>query len=150
MNGEEILVPIFICVVLPVLIVWLVTRVRKNETDKRAEIIIKAIESGQQVNPNLLSPQNSPKSLKEKLLSRLTAACITFLIGIAILVPGIIISQKVNWNFAASPFPMFVLISGILIAIGVALFIIYMTGKKMLSKEIEAEENNLSKTDKTK
>ena len=33
----------------------------------------------------------------------------------------------------------------ILLAIGVALFIVYFVGKKMLSKEIEAEENSLKR-----
>ena len=43
MHLMNILVPLGVCVVLPVLIVWLVTRVRKNETDRKAEIMIKAI-----------------------------------------------------------------------------------------------------------
>ncbi len=42
----DILTPIFICVVMPVAIVWLVMRTKQNETNKTAEIIIKAIESG--------------------------------------------------------------------------------------------------------
>ena len=32
----------------------------------------------------------------------------------------------------------------ILLAVGVALFIVYFTGLKMLAKEMEAEEKNLS------
>lgn len=43
---EDILLPIFICVVLPVMIVWLVTRAKQNETNKKAEIMLKAIENG--------------------------------------------------------------------------------------------------------
>ena len=42
----SIIVPIGICVVLPVMLVWLVTRVRRNEIDKKAEVMIKAIQSG--------------------------------------------------------------------------------------------------------
>ena len=37
-----ILVPLGICVVLPVMIVWLVTRARQNETNKKTEIMLKA------------------------------------------------------------------------------------------------------------
>ena len=41
-----LLVPLGVCVVLPVMIVWLVTRTRQNETNKKTEIMLKAIESG--------------------------------------------------------------------------------------------------------
>ena len=39
-------VPVFICVFLPVMVVWLITRARQNETNRKAEIMIKAIEAG--------------------------------------------------------------------------------------------------------
>lgn len=42
----EILLPLGVSVVLPVLIVWLVTRARQNEINKKTEIMLKAIESG--------------------------------------------------------------------------------------------------------
>ena len=32
----------------------------------------------------------------------------------------------------------------ILLAVGVALFIVFFTGQKLLAKEMEAEQNNLS------
>ena len=41
-----ITVPLGICVALPVLIVWLVVRARQNETNRRAEILLKAIYVG--------------------------------------------------------------------------------------------------------
>ena len=47
MESEDILglfVSIAICVVLPVLIVWLVTRMRTNDTNKQTEIALAAIE----------------------------------------------------------------------------------------------------------
>ena len=40
-----VLIPIFICVVLPVLIVWIVFRATMNNDNKRAEVLIKAIEA---------------------------------------------------------------------------------------------------------
>ena len=43
---EATLVPIFICVILPIAIVWLVVRARKHEMDKKTEIMLKAIEAG--------------------------------------------------------------------------------------------------------
>ena len=43
---EDIILPIFMCVVMPVAIVWLVMRAKQNETNKMAEIMLKAIEAG--------------------------------------------------------------------------------------------------------
>ena len=63
----EILVPLGVCVALPVLIVWLVTRVRKNETDRKAEIMLKAIEAGTPVDPTVFN-DNKKKSVKKDLL----------------------------------------------------------------------------------
>ena len=55
----SIIVPIGICVVLPVMLVWLVTRVRRNEFDKKAEVMIKAIESGATIDSDLF--KEAPK-----------------------------------------------------------------------------------------
>ena len=41
-----LLVAFGISVVMPVMIVWLVSRTRQNETNKKTEIMLKAIESG--------------------------------------------------------------------------------------------------------
>ena len=50
---RDIIVPIGICVVLPVMLVWLVTRVRRNEIDKKTEVMLKAIESGATIDSDL-------------------------------------------------------------------------------------------------
>ena len=43
---DKLLIPLGICVVLPVMIVWLVNRTRQNETNRKTEIMLKAIEAG--------------------------------------------------------------------------------------------------------
>ena len=58
---RDIIVPIGICVVLPVMLVWLVTRVRRNEIDKKTEVMLKAIESGATIDSDLF--KEAPKSL---------------------------------------------------------------------------------------
>lgn len=141
---EDILVPIFICVVLPVAIVWLIARTRQNETNRKAEIMLKAIESGAQVDMNQFNTQKkSPKTLKQELLDKLTGACVTTFMGIAFLI----------WAFIGYYNPEFTdgrlfnrlapVTGGVLFAIGIGLFISYFVGKKMLAKEIEAEEKKL-------
>lgn len=147
---EDILVnfglPVFICVVLPVSIVWLVARTRQQETNKKAEIMLKAIEAGVPVDMTQFEPakkQKATKSIKQDLLEKLNGACITGLMGIGFLTLGIL--RTLNWEFGRHVFMnKFWLPAGcVLLAIGIGLFISYFAGKKLLAKEMEAEEKKL-------
>ena len=143
---ENILVPIFICVILPIAIVWLITRARQHETDKKTEIMLKAIESGTPVDPDMFkTKQPRTRGIKEELLDKFTGACVTSFMGIAFLVIGFLNQNnpgmfKGLWFMETSSFA-----GAILLAIGVALFLSYLVGKRTLAKEIEAEEKNLEK-----
>ena len=87
--------------------------------------------------------KKSPKTLKQELLDKLTGACVTTFMGIAFLI----------WAFIGYYNPEFTdgrlfnrlapVTGGVLFAIGIGLFISYFVGKKMLAKEIEAEEKKL-------
>ena len=147
---EDILVnfglPVFICVVLPVSIVWLVARTRQQETNKKAEIMLKAIEAGVPVDMTQFEPakkQKASKSIKQDLLEKLNGACITGLMGIGFLTLGIL--RTLNWEFGRHVFMnKFWLPAGcVLLAVGIGLFISYFAGKKLLAKEMEAEEKKL-------
>ena len=143
---EDVIIPIFICVVLPVTIVWLVARTKQNETNKKAEIMLKAIENGAQVDLEQFntSVKKSPKTLKQELLEKLNGACITGLMGIAFLTLGFIRYFNPDFGGSLMMFRNWLLPAGcILFAVGIGLFISYFVGKKMLAKEIEAEERNL-------
>lgn len=140
---EEILIPIGVCVVLPVMIVWLVNRTRQNDTNRKTEIILKAIEAGAPIDANFFKAQNDTKTVKERLLKRLSGGCIFAFIGIACEIIGII--NMIKWDGAtsndSSVVPM--VIGGICLAIGISLLIVFFVGRKMLAKEIEAEEKAL-------
>ena len=140
----DILVPLGICVALPVLIVWLVTRTRQNETNKKTEIMLKAIESGATIDADFFKDaQKKQKSTKERLLNRLIWGCAASILGVGLAVLGIV--QWVNWNGTSSndSFIVPLFFAGIFLAIGIALFIGFFVGRKMLAKEIEAEEKAL-------
>lgn len=139
-----LLIPLGICVVLPVLIVWLVTRTRQNETDKKTEIMLKAIEAGATIDAEFFKDaQRKQKSTKERLLNRLIWGCTTSILGVGLASLGII--QWVNWNGTTSndSFVVPLIFAGIFLAIGIALVMGFFVGRKMLVKEIEAEENAL-------
>lgn len=145
----DIFIPLGICVVLPVMIVWLVMRTRQNETNKKTEIMLKAIESGATIDAAFFkSHQKGYKTIKERLLGRLTGASILSLIGVALLAIAIVFGNSYapnGWSFHDSPAPYFATIGGVLFAIGLALFAVFFVGKKMLAREMEAEAKEMER-----
>lgn len=118
--------------VLPIIIIWLFTRKQINETNKRTEIIMSALEKNPDVNVaewlDKLASENKGKLLKEKLMTKLTWGIICLILGIGTIV----------YSFASSmhTMPTF---GGALLAVGIALLVSFFIGKKFLAKEIEAE-----------
>ncbi|MBO5811845.1 MAG: hypothetical protein J6Q97_01320 [Bacteroidaceae bacterium] len=138
-----VLVPICVCVILPVTIVWIVMKAKKNEVNRKSEILLKAIESGVAIDTNLFKTEQRHNSTKERLLKRLTGACVTTFIGIAIIISSCITWSRYGENIHADNTQFPLLAGCTLLAVGIALFIVFFTGKKMLAKEIEAEEQGL-------
>lgn len=128
--------------VLPIVIVWFRSRRKINETNKRAEIVMAVLEKNPDADVETLLKKVSPKKrlLKEKLLRKLLWACIlTFFAVFAIL-----------WDLSLTVFGNGIedlsrdmVYSLIVLIIGVALFINYFVGKRLLAKEIEAEQNDM-------
>ena len=144
---EDILLPIFMCVVMPVAVVWLVMRTKLNETNKMAEIMLKSIEAGTPIDPDYFKTQTQAlrKSLKERQLGWLTAACILIALGFgSILVGGIIILVN-NWSYETAPsaYSLITFAGGLVLVIGLALLVVYFIRKRILAKELEAEEKAL-------
>ena len=138
MNAYEIWFMLGICVILPVMIVWIVSRVRQNEINRKAEIMLKALEGGVEINPELFKTKKDDRmKIKTDLLDKLSGACITSLMGVAFLILHFF-GFVHGW---ASYLP---LAGVVLLAVGIGLFISYFTGKKFLAKEIEAEEKKLT------
>lgn len=140
---EGILIPIAVCVVLPVMIVWLVTRSRQNETNKKTEVMLKAIEAGAPIDANLFQDSvRKRKSVKERLLNRLMMACIASLTGIFVISVGLV-KWFVYGNVDGHQILSGILAGGIILAVGLALFIVFFVGRKMLATEMEAEAKSL-------
>ena len=137
-----------ICVVLPIIVVFLNNRTSQNETNKKTEVLLKAIEAGASIDPEYFKPQVKTKSLKEKLLTKLTGACRATFIGLAIVITDTMVYDNISIHSksytAEKQITEFVFIlGGIIFAIGIALFISYFVGKRLLAKELKAEEEAL-------
>ena len=140
----DALIPICICVVLPTLVIWLVGRVKQNEMNRKAEIMLKALDNGAKIDSGFFKSPSGSKTIKERLLGRLAAACITGLLGVAILAVAVYMGCRLDWSTNDDVIIIITtLFGGVLLAIGIALFIVYFSGKKMLAKEIAAEEKQI-------
>lgn len=140
MKFGETLVLLGIFVVLPTIIVWLVSRYKKHETDKRAEIALAAIEkdSGLDLEAFFRKMNLQSRTIKEKLLNKLLWGCIFTIFGaciyIALAVYGMVIDRVIA--------DMFIGLSMVAVpslGIGIAFLINYYVGKKALKQEMEAE-----------
>ena len=139
-----ILVPIFCGCILPIMIVWLNNRRRIIENNSRTQIVLTAMEKnpGMDIDEMLKKMAPKQKLLKEKMLAKLLWGCITLLFGVGLAIFDLCLSLgggMTSSNLAFSGF-----MSAIMIAVGIAFLINYFIGKKMLAKEIEAEQNKLS------
>jgi small-conductance mechanosensitive channel len=138
MNLIDIITPLAVCVLLPVIIVWIVSRVRLNETNRKAEIMLKALENGVTLDPDLFKSNKKKATIKKDLIEKLNGACITSLMGAAFL-----ILYFINCDLPFFPSSFLPLAGAVMLAVGIGLFISYFAGKKMLAKEIEVEEKEL-------
>lgn len=139
----QILVPIACGCVLPIMIVWLTIRESMNKTNQRTKIMLAAIEKNPDMDIEELMEKISPKKklLKEKLLSKLLWGSIIGLLGISFLIYGLLIDFRGGMN--TDDLIRIYFAGGILLAVGIAFLVNYRLSKKMLAKEIEAEEKLL-------
>ena len=137
---EEILalsIPIFICVVLPVMVVWLVTRANTRRTEKKMDVLMKAIENGTEIDPDMLVDINGGKSMKMKLVDKHGSGVMLTLMGLVfILLAAFNVLSFAAWGYYA----------GIpILAVGIGTLVSYFFGMKFLKPEIEAEEQKKQK-----
>lgn len=134
----ELLIPLGVAVVLPIAVVAIVFKSVLASERNRKEIILAALEK----NPNLdvedlvKRMKKSEKLIKEKLLAKLQRGCLCCLMGVAL----------VLLYFFPSVQNEFLIIAGTaLIAIGIAFLVGYFVGRRMLAREMEAEEQSMNK-----
>ena len=141
---SDLLATVLCGCVLPIYAIWQVVRRHMNDTDRRTQIVLAAIEKNPDMDIEELIKKISPKKklLKEKLLAKLLWGSLTALLGLGLIGFGawLICARQGGQND-----PLASIIFGlILLAIGIAFLVNYFLGKKMLAKEIEAEEKILT------
>lgn len=143
-NLAAILVPIACGCVLPIVAILSGVRKKMNETNQRTQIVLAAIEKNPEMDIEEIMKKISrkPGLLKEKLLTKLLWGCLTTLLGIGLIGTG----AWMGYVGGSVPDDIYAVVCFGLIALGVgiAFMINYFVGKKMLAKEIEAEEKTVT------
>lgn len=140
----EILVPIACGCVLPIVAILSGVRKKMNETNQRTQIVLAAIEKNPDMDIEELMKKISRngKLLKEKLLTKLLWGCLSTLLGIGLIGFGIYLGAN---QLGGTDDPMTAICFGLAaLGVGIAFLVNYGVGKKMLAKEIEAEEKRLT------
>ena len=138
-----LLIPIACGCILPIFAIWMGVRKEMNETNTRTQIALAAIEKNPDMDLEELMNKISPKKklLKEKLLGKLLAGSITTFLGLGFL--GFYAYQSYVGGNSIFDNNMLGLAGVVLLGVGIALIVNYYVGKKMLTKEMEAEQAKL-------
>ena len=133
----QILVPIGVAVVLPIAIVAIVFRSALASERNRKEIVLAVLEKNPDIDVEQLMKnlKKSEKLIKEKLLARLERGCGCCLMGMAFMV--------LYFFLGVQDEDLIVVVGAALIAIGIAFLVSYFVGRRMLAKEMEAEQQNM-------
>ena len=153
---SDFLLPVFICCVLPVCVVLIVYIYRNKALEKKTDVLKLAIEKGAMVDPkNLMDALADTgrrhtgrrhdtgrrhKSIRRRLLNRLTAGCILFIVGVVAVICILSIPIEDVDSVARAFFTTMLSMIG---AIGLGFIVSFWVGKSMLKKEIEVEDLSL-------
>lgn len=128
----QLLVPLGICVVLPLLIVWFLVKAKINRDNKNAEIVLKAIENDSKIDADRLIEAlgKKEKSALEVSQKRLLTGCIFSFIGLAAAICCFFFN-----------FTIFFLISSFSLAIGLAYLLVFFLTRKSVQPQIRDIDN---------
>lgn len=134
---EDFVFPLFLCVVLPITIVLIVSRLKMNRDNKRAEIIIKALESNADVDADKLieSLNQSQRSERGDVQNRrLLRGCIFSLLGLVAIIAGVVFA------FNGESVSKALLLGGGFLAIGASYMIVYFVSRTNVPQSGESAE----------
>lgn len=136
---EETLVPIAICVILPISVVAIVLGWKRHEMNKRAEILLAAIEKNAELDVDEYLRKMSPnkKTIKERLIAKLLWGSVFVALGFAVLAysfwmdfVGGMLTRSLGEGY---------MLGATLLLVGIAIILVFFISKKMLANEMKAE-----------
>ena len=150
-NLESLFALVLIFGVIPSLVLVGVLNKLKNrryKIERQTELMAKMIERGDSSNLDLkamaeaLQDPKKQVSTKDSLLNNLKWGCIFSFVGLALL--GVALYGHLT---DANPTAEFLIVGGIVCAIGLGFVVTFLISKNYLKQEIEAEENKLNENE---
>ena len=139
------IITIGICVVLPVMVVWIVNKRKKNDTDRKTEIMLAAIEKNadvgnmEEILKGLTPPQENPEQkAKRRMQSYLMWGTALTVIGAAI-ITAYLISAIMGYIVIFQAINVICFLGVPALAFGIGMLLAYRAAKKSLAK---TEEDN--------
>ena len=135
-----LLVPLGVCVVLPVMIVWLTTRGKINSDNLRAQNILEAIRNNPNVDPKELAEMFKPatKSEKEILNKRLQRGTVCSFLGLGGIIGSLLISYF--GYFTSEDLMVAIFLSVIVLAVGVGALVTFFYQRKQVANNDPQDE----------
>lgn len=135
-----LLVPLGVCVVLPVMIVWLTTRSKIIADKLRAQIILEAIRNNPNVDPKELAEMFKPatKSEKEILNKRLQRGTLCSFLGLGGIIGSLLISYF--GFFTSEDLMVAIFLSVIVLAVGVGSLVTFFYQRKQVANNDPQDE----------
>ena len=139
---REVLLPISITVVMPIVMVWLNIKSKKHESYNRTGVLLAAIEKNSDVDiEELMRKMNmqdkSHTTLKERLLKKLLWGSIVTAVGTGLL--GFALYMDFLGGMLTTKLREWYLFGGVTLLIGLAILLVFFISKRMLAKELEME-----------
>lgn len=128
------LVPIFICAIMPIAVVLISAMIKMNDQNKRAKVLMKAIEANNSIDTEKLADTlRAPrKSALEILNLRLLRGCMFSFIGLALCIVGFVNLAQPGVSFDSDPVTVPLLFGGASLAVGLSYLVVYFVTRKQL------------------
>jgi len=132
---EDVFLPISIVVILPVMIVWLVTRITINRDNKRTAVLTEAIKNNVCIDADkLIEAMQKPRNTQEHELHRyLLRGSVFTLLGIASAIMCIVFDYQGEGRY-------FLLGTGLFLAIGIGYLVAFGYSLATARREAGQEE----------
>ena len=129
----QTLVPIFVCVVLPIAIVLIVSLAKMNADNKRTQIILKAIEANRDVDTEkLIESMKKPEKTALQILNlRLLRGCIFSLVGLGLVIVAVV-GLLNDVPFADDPVSVPLVFGSASLTVGLSYLIVYFVTRRQL------------------
>ena len=128
---QSIVVPISICVVLPVLIVFIISYTKINTNNKRAEVLMRAIESNKDVDTDKLLEQfkKRARTPRELLNLRLLRGLMFSLFGVFLFILSLLAKSE-GLDYSSDDVFMPMMFGGFSLAAGISYLVVYFITRK--------------------